>query len=218
MGRRKNITQRQIAECAIWVKEFEPRTLQEKRDKTILTGYFIELLSPNEILEKYNPCVCKQNKVTDKRITSDRAIQNVIKKYFPDLERDVNDREKIQNKVRYEMLVTRDTEKPKICSACGSTENIEEHHFIPVKVGGRNQQYNRGYFCKNCHAKLSKEWQKITKILNVNGVIEVGSWEVGSCRDVLAKCSLCGNCIDSDKRKRYKFCPYCGARMDGEKR
>ena len=72
------------------------------------------------------------------------------------------------------MLVTRDTEKPKICSVCSSTENIEEHHIVPVSLGGRNESFNRVYLCNNCHAKVTKNWRDIFMNLNVNGVVEVG--------------------------------------------
>lgn len=42
--------------------------------------------------------------------------------------------------------------------------------------------------------------------------VRYGKWE-GVDHDTFFKCSECGHMTDW---QRYKYCPYCGARMDGE--
>ena len=38
-----------------------------------------------------------------------------------------------------------------ICYNCGSTENIEYHHIVPLKLGGTNNISNIAALCNRCH-------------------------------------------------------------------
>ena len=40
------------------------------------------------------------------------------------------------------------------CSICGSNEEIDVHHKIPIKDGGTNEIENLIAVCRNCHEKL----------------------------------------------------------------
>jgi hypothetical protein len=37
------------------------------------------------------------------------------------------------------------------CYNCGSTENIELHHIVPLKLGGTNNISNIAVLCHKCH-------------------------------------------------------------------
>ena len=39
------------------------------------------------------------------------------------------------------------------CVNCGSTENIEYHHIVPLKNGGTNNLSNIVPLCETCHYK-----------------------------------------------------------------
>lgn len=44
--------------------------------------------------------------------------------------------------------------KYKKCANCGSVENIEIHHIVPLIVGGTNKRSNLVALCQDCHAKI----------------------------------------------------------------
>lgn len=39
----------------------------------------------------------------------------------------------------------------KVCCNCGSTENVEFHHIVPLKLGGTNNLSNIVVLCNRCH-------------------------------------------------------------------
>jgi hypothetical protein len=46
------------------------------------------------------------------------------------------------------------------CEECGSTENLEIHHKVPVNQGGDNMLSNLMVLCHDCHNKKPKHhWQ-----------------------------------------------------------
>ena len=42
-------------------------------------------------------------------------------------------------------------DRPRICVNCGSTENIEMHHIVPLSEGGNNVESNIVMLCRACH-------------------------------------------------------------------
>jgi hypothetical protein len=42
------------------------------------------------------------------------------------------------------------------CACCGSTEDLQKHHIIPLSQGGENSFLNRVWLCKSCHQKVHK--------------------------------------------------------------
>ena len=54
-----------------------------------------------------------------------------------------------------------------VCANCGSTENLQLHHVVPLAKGGTNNESNLITLCGDCHAKvhnfktiLTKEWKE----------------------------------------------------------
>ena len=52
-----------------------------------------------------------------------------------------------------------------VCYNCGSTENVEYHHIVPLKLGGTNNFSNIAVLCNRCH-KAAHRGQHISKYAN----------------------------------------------------
>ena len=44
-------------------------------------------------------------------------------------------------------------DREKVCVNCGSREDIEMHHIVPLSRGGSNNEGNIVYLCHGCHNK-----------------------------------------------------------------
>lgn len=44
-------------------------------------------------------------------------------------------------------------DRPRICVNCGSAEDIEMHHVVPLSEGGNNVDSNIVMLCRECHYK-----------------------------------------------------------------
>ena len=58
--------------------------------------------------------------------------------------------------------------KHKYCVACGSIDELHDHHLVPRSVGGSDDEKNIITLCNPCHGKIhgiTKEWNltKLTK-------------------------------------------------------
>lgn len=42
------------------------------------------------------------------------------------------------------------------CAECGSTEDLELHHIVPVSLGGSDEDSNLQLLCKVCHHRRHK--------------------------------------------------------------
>ena len=42
-----------------------------------------------------------------------------------------------------------------VCHRCGSTNELEIHHMIPIGIGGTNDTGNLIILCHKCHAERS---------------------------------------------------------------
>jgi hypothetical protein len=48
------------------------------------------------------------------------------------------------------------------CVACGSKENLTQHHLVPRSIGGSDEDSNLLTFCGSCHAKahqVKADWR-----------------------------------------------------------
>lgn len=62
------------------------------------------------------------------------------------------------NKARVELMKKRRSQKNphiKQCAFCGDTDNLEEHHMIPMFLGGTNDDRNLIFLCHKCHRQVS---------------------------------------------------------------
>ena len=93
-----------------------------------------------------------------------RRIQQILTNYFPEFHIQTTHKtnrknQKIrteQNRLR-EVMITPDSH----CGKCGSKDNLEIHHMLPVVLGGDNIDDNLLILCRDCHQKVTTiydEW------------------------------------------------------------
>jgi len=68
-----------------------------------------------------------------------------------------------QIRMRQQSLALRNGWRENCCKKCGSEDNVELHHIVPVSWGGKGEKENYITLCKKCHEKVHK---KLNKYLN----------------------------------------------------
>ncbi len=44
-----------------------------------------------------------------------------------------------------------------VCKICGSKEKIEVDHIVPISAGGKNEESNLQFLCRQCHKTKTNE-------------------------------------------------------------
>ena len=124
--------------------------MPDSNRKTILRLYFVEERSSSEIVS-----YCELHGIKSRSHTfySARSIQNIVARHFPEVRmyrRKNKDKEKRMNHQRYirEHIAVR-------CGQCGSEENLEWHHMIPISIGGETVEENMVCLCARCHRMVN---------------------------------------------------------------
>lgn len=88
------------------------------------------------------------------------------------------------------------------CYFCGKKEPLENHHIVPRRLGGSDEEDNLLTLCSNCHSKIEK-------IYNDKFYSKIGV-DVDGDRDQLGKyeCSIC-NTKFIDTMSSHPKCPRC---------
>ena len=152
-----NLSTTDLAEIITFINQWEPQNETEKRDKHILELAFIHDMNASQIARLNDPLIIGHGNRSHGKPLSHVAIWSVCAKYAPKC---VNKRttKKVnstdQRNILFAERLQGKIERPKICSTCGSTDNIELHHIIPIAAGGTNDYYNLIYLCHNCHRLL----------------------------------------------------------------
>lgn len=159
------LTQKRWFEIYEMIKNFEPRNDMERRDKAVLHMMFIEGKTTREI--------CEEGTIKSKRWTkggrkpmSQRQIENIIFKYVPDYGRKNRKAKKTTTpKVRSEQTAIKQKylREGRACAVCGSTENLEIHHMIPVDIGGTNDAANLIVLCRYCHYETTQYYIRMKR-------------------------------------------------------
>ena len=108
------------------------------------------------------------------------------------------------------MLTTRSTEGMLIRMADEYIDKVEVGAKIQMMYIRRETDYGgENDFCRGMRKAL-----RIIENMPCADVqpVKRGQW-IGVDYDTFFKCSECGHMTDW---QRYKYCPYCGARMDGD--
>lgn len=102
--------------------------------------------------------VCLSNRNRGKPL-SGASISVIIRKYLPDAgyhKRELSNQEIIRNEHRKYVQQGKTCVHKKRCGFCDSLNRLEEHHMIPVALGGTNDQNNLIYLCHDCHKKVTQ--------------------------------------------------------------
>ena len=60
-----------------------------------------------------------------------------------------------------------------VCHRCGSKENLQVHHIIPVKAGGTRELKNLVVLCSSCHKVVEHQQKKVFEILPDWNVVQI---------------------------------------------
>ena len=145
-----------------FIADFNPQNMIEKRDKKILQYVFVENLSAEAISRLNDPdIVCFSNRNKGNSL-SGCSILECLYKYFPELRNKEPMHKQKSRDSRIELRMKRKkkaAEHIKQCAFCGTKKNLEEHHMIPLSMGGTNDELNLIFLCKDCHkAVTSYQW------------------------------------------------------------
>ena len=152
-----------------WLNEFAPCTFAEKRAKTILELFLKENLSAQAICRLNHPDIVSIGNRSKGKPLCTAAILSVIYDYFPQFK---NRRGKSGNSARIELMRKREkTNSPhiKACAHCGGEEDLEEHHMIPLFMGGSNEDENLIYLCKSCHQAVTLYQRRMMQRCGIRG-------------------------------------------------
>jgi len=162
----RRITPSERAQMLIWLDNFIPSNQEEERAKAILEYFVRDNISAQAIARKRNPkIVCYGNRSKGKPLST-TSILRIIYEYFPDLK---SRQKSAKGNKRVELIRKREKEKsPHIsqCAFCGESNALEEHHMIPLFMGGTNDDDNLVFLCRACHRRVTKYQQRFKKWVN----------------------------------------------------
>lgn len=139
--------------------EMQANNKLSERDSKILTEIIINQKTTAELAylartdESYDWLQSNQNKPI-----SERRIHQILTQNFPEFHIQTSHKQdnprknarREQTKLR-QQLITEDS----FCKICGSKENLELHHMIPLAIGGDNDNRNIIILCCNCHKTIT---------------------------------------------------------------
>ncbi len=125
-------------------------------EKIILSLYFISGLSSTEIAR-----YCEENCIQSRVYTNftSRSIQNIVRKHFPEVAK--YRKPNRENEKRREHFLFTKRNKATVCVNCGSAENLEWHHRIPLAMGGTTDPENMEVLCKTCHVAVTNYQRRL---------------------------------------------------------
>jgi 5-methylcytosine-specific restriction endonuclease McrA len=132
--------------------------MSDGNEKTILSLYFISGLSSEDIIQH-----CKDHAVCSRSHTnySTRSIQNIVGKYFPEVKQYRRPNRENEKRREHYVFLKEHKEEKRSCAKCGSTENLEFHHEIPLDMGGTTCDENIVVLCRSCHQRVTAYHRKM---------------------------------------------------------
>lgn len=139
------------------------RTELEKRDKQILKYFLVDNLCASAIARRNDPAiVCYSNRKRGEQLAGG-SILRIIYTHCPYLRLERNDRTKDQRVILTHRRKRTESKHIKQCAFCGSKEDLEEHHMIPIKLGGDSDERNLVFLCHKCHLQVTQYQKQIRK-------------------------------------------------------
>lgn len=156
------ITNEQRIKVLSFLSSFDPKSEIEQRDKKILQYIFVDNFSASAVSRLNDPdLISTSNRSKGKNLSAVSILRSVYK-YFPEFERREALYKPKSRDARIELRMKREKEVSKHikqCAFCGTDKELEEHHMIPLSMGGTNDELNLIFLCKDCHkAVTSYQW------------------------------------------------------------
>lgn len=160
---RRTITLEERLKAIAWLDEFVPRSAKDRRDKVILEYFLCKNMSAQAIVrEQDTRIIGLGNRNNGKPLTAP-SVARIIANYFPEFKNRMDKGNGNKHTARIDMRCKRKNQSsPHVrrCAFCGTDKELEEHHMIPLCLGGTNDDENLCFLCKNHHREVST-WQKI---------------------------------------------------------
>ena len=161
---RRDISFKDRMMVAKFLEGFEAKTDMQKRDKKLLTYYFIDGLSAQAIVRLQDPDICgySNRAIKNQPITNSGSLLRIIYGYFPQFKPKKTSRKNWDKRV--ELMRKREKQPSphiKACAFCGSREGLEEHHMMPLAMGGDNADENLIFLCASCHKQVSAYQKRV---------------------------------------------------------
>lgn len=154
-----NISNRNLKKIFNFIENFKPKNEMQKRDKKILKYAFEENMTALQIANlKDKDIVSFSNREKGKNL-SNGEISRIIRSYNLIEEKRIDYSKRNGYQRRKEItkkILKKEIRKPKICGCCGSKDNLELHHIIPISLQGNDEYYNLLYLCHGCHQKMHR--------------------------------------------------------------
>ena len=157
-----SLTHEERAAIIMRLQAWTPKSEKEKRDRHICELAFIQNMNASQIARIENDALLYGMGNRNRGRLGRAGIGLILHKYAPEINRPRGYSRKT-NATRTELFNRRkkgEIIKPHICAACGSIENLELHHIIPLAAGGTNDNFNLIYLCFDCHRELHREIYK----------------------------------------------------------
>lgn len=160
----RSISPTERAEAIVRLKGFAPTSKEEIRAKKVLTYFLCDNLTASAIARKQDPEIVGFGNKNHGQPLSATQILRIIYSYFPEF-KGRNQKSTAWNKRVEHMRIREKQASPHIkqCAFCGSQNNLEEHHMIPLYLGGTNDDRNLVFLCHDCHKTVSSYQAKLRK-------------------------------------------------------
>lgn len=147
------------------IETIEENSREQIRAKAILTYFVKDNMNASSISRlNDNRIVSFCHKTYLKPLTAS-SILEVVYQYFPEW-RGKQMQQGVSKKNRVDLIKKRRFfASPHImqCAFCGSKNNLEEHHMIPLFMGGTNDDENLIFLCEKCHKGVSNYQYQLRK-------------------------------------------------------
>lgn len=151
----RRLSERERCVASEYIHTLSEDTPEERRDKKILSYFVIDNLSASAISRMNDPdIICFGNRAKGKPLSNNYILQ-IIYKHFPQFH---GRQSSTSNTKRIELIRIRQKTKSKHiarCAFCGAKDNLEEHHMIPLFMGGTNDERNLVFLCHECHLETT---------------------------------------------------------------
>lgn len=157
----------QLYEKAVrFTTSFQPQGDVEKRNKKVLELYFLKQMSATGIAKMKDPTLVSTSNRSKGKCLSASSILEIVYTYFPEIRNMPPVHKPKHQDERVQLMKKRRRNQSghlKKCAFCGTEKNLEEHHMIPLCLGGTNDDENLVWLCKGCHRDVSDYQMRLTK-------------------------------------------------------
>lgn len=155
---RRTITIEERIEAIKRIDQIKPKNEREARDVIILNYWLRDNLSAQAIARKQDNRIVSFSNRSNGLPLKAPCIARIIADYFPEFKNRTNRGDDCKYRARIDLRQKRKiNSNPHIkrCAFCGSENTLEEHHMIPLFLGGNNDDENLIFLCREHHKQVS---------------------------------------------------------------